>query len=74
MFGSWRYLFKLFGASLFGDRGDKTFRSIREQIDAGRRTGQVLMLGDQIYADDLNFLLPDRRVDEYFRRYREVFS
>ena len=74
VFGSCRYLLRLFGGSLFDGRGDKTFRSINDQIKAGRRTDQVLMLGDQIYADDLNFLLADKGVDEYFRRYRDVFS
>lgn len=74
VFGSCRYLLKLFGGAWFDDRGDKTFRSINEQIDNGKRTDQVLMLGDQIYADDLNFLFPDQGVDEYLRRYRDVFS
>ena len=74
VFGSCRYLLRLFGGSLFDGRGDKTFRSINRQIDKGRRTDQVLMLGDQIYADDLNFLGADSGVDEYFKRYREVFS
>jgi alkaline phosphatase D len=72
--GSCRYLLRLFGGSVFDDRGDKTFRSIVEQIERGRRTDQVFMLGDQIYADDLNFLLPDRAADEYLARYRDVFS
>ena len=35
---------------------------------------QLLMLGDQIYADDLNFLLPDQTLDEYNSRYRDAFS
>ncbi len=74
VFGSCRYLLRLFGGSWFDDRGDKTFRSILEQVDTGRRTDQLFLLGDQIYADDLNFLLPDRAADEYMARYRDVFS
>ena len=74
VFGSCRYLLRLFGGSFFDGRGDKTFRSINRQIKRGRRTDQVLMLGDQIYADDLNFLVPDQGIDEYFKRYRDVFS
>ena len=32
------------------------------------------MVGDQIYADDLNFLAPDNQVDEFLSRYRKVFG
>jgi len=74
VFGSCRYLLRLFGGSWFDDRGDKTFRSILRQIEKGRRVDQILMLGDQIYADDLNFLHADQGVDQYFKRYRDVFS
>ena len=74
VFGSCRYLLKIFGGTLWDKRGDRTFRSVLEQIDGGRRVDFTLMLGDQIYADDLNFLLPDSKVDQYFERYREVFS
>ena len=73
--GSCRYLLRLFGGSWFDNRGDKTFRSIVRQIDQDqRRTDAVLMVGDQIYADDLNVVNPDRRVDKFFKRYREAFS
>lgn len=68
-FGSCRYLLKLFGGTWFDGRGDKAFRQIyKENVD------QVLMLGDQIYADDLNFIAPDKCIDEYLQRYRQVFS
>ena len=79
VFGSCRYLLKIFGATLWDKRGDRTFRSVLKQIegkdeDEPRPVDFTLMLGDQIYADDLNFLLPDSTVDQYFKRYREVFS
>ena len=74
VFGSCRYMLKIFGATLWDKRGDRTFRSVLEQIERGRGVDFTLMLGDQIYADDLNFLLPDSKVDQYFERYREVFS
>lgn len=74
VFGSCRYLLRLFGGAWFDSRGDKTFFSILEQINAGRRTDMVLMVGDQIYADDLNFVSPDTTLDEYNQRYRDVFS
>ena len=74
IFGSCRYLLRLFGGSLFDGRGDKTFRSINRQIDAGKPTDLLLMVGDQIYADDLNFLGPDNQADEFLSRYRKVFG
>jgi alkaline phosphatase D len=74
VFGSCRYLLRLFGGSWFDNRGDKTFRSILRQSDAGQRTDLLLMMGDQIYADDLNFIFPDKSLDEYNERYREAFS
>ena len=74
VFGSCRYLLRLFGGYWFDDRGDKTFRSILRQINQGIQTDLVLMLGDQIYADDLNFITPDKTLDEYNARYREAFS
>jgi alkaline phosphatase D len=74
VFGSCRYMLRLFGRSWFDSRGDKTFRSILEQIEAGIRTDGILMLGDQIYADDLNILAPDVTLDAYNERYREAFS
>jgi alkaline phosphatase D len=74
IFGSCRYLLRLFGGSWFDDRGDKTFRSILTQWEHGRTIDKLLMVGDQIYADDLNFLTPDKQVDEYLARYRDAFS
>lgn len=74
IFGSCRYLLRLFGGSFFDGRGDKTFRSINRQINAGKSTDLLLMVGDQIYADDLNFLAPDNQADEFLSRYRKVFG
>ncbi|MDJ0618812.1 MAG: alkaline phosphatase D family protein [Calothrix sp. MO_192.B10] len=74
IFGSCRYLLRLFGSSWFDDRGDKTFRSVLQQIDSGTPTDALIMLGDQVYADDLNFVAPDKRMDEFCVRYQEVFS
>ena len=74
VFGSCRYLLRLFGGAFMESRGDKTFRSILEQIEGGTNIDKLLMVGDQIYADDLNFLSPDCQVDEFLSRYRDVFS
>lgn len=67
--GSCRYLLRLFGGTFFDDRGDKTFRSVLEQIDKTKQPlDALLMIGDQIYADDLNVLSPDTRIDQYLDR------
>lgn len=73
--GSCRYLLRLFGGVFFDDRGDRTFASILEQLKApGVSTHGMIMCGDQIYADDLNILAPDSSIDQFLRRYRDVFS
>ena len=74
VFGSCRYLLRLYGGTWFDTRGDKTFRSVLSQVDAGVETNLVLMLGNKIYADDLNVISPDQSVDEYNARYRDAFS
>lgn len=73
VFGSCRYVLKLLGGNWFDDRGDKTFRSILRQHH-DNAIDQLLMCGDQIYADDLNFLSADKSLDEYNSRYRKVFT
>jgi alkaline phosphatase D len=72
--GSCRYLLRLFGGAWLDDRGDKTFGSIVEQIAAGRRADAFVMVGDQIYADDLYEYGADRSVDGFFARYRDTFT
>jgi alkaline phosphatase D len=72
--GSCRYLLRLFGGAWFDDRGDKIFRSVLKQIDENQLVDALLMIGDQIYADDLNFVSPDTRLDQFLERYRTVFS
>jgi alkaline phosphatase D len=75
VFGSCRYILRLFGGLWTDSRGDKTFGSILKQIEIkGIRTDSFLMLGDQIYADDLNILHADETVNEYNTRYRLAFS
>lgn len=71
--GSCRYLLRTFFGDIFDDRGDKIFKSIYEQ-SRERRVDGVLMVGDQIYADDLNFFSPDSSLPEFLKRYRTVFS
>jgi alkaline phosphatase D len=72
--GSCRYLLRMFGGAWFDARGDKVFDAILRQIDEGTPTDGLLFVGDQIYADDLGVLFPDRLVDDYLQRYREAFG
>ena len=72
--GSCRYLLKTWLGDFFDDRGDKTFRSILKQIENGTEIHQLIMMGDQIYADDLNAFNPDKTVAQFYRRYRDAFS
>ena len=71
--GSCRYLLRFLG-SWFDGRGDKTFGSVLKQVKDGTPTHALLMVGDQIYADDLRFVSPDSRTQEYFSRYRDAFG
>lgn len=75
VFGSCRYLLKLGPFNFFDDRGDKVFRSIYNQIkDDKVATDLLLMVGDQIYADDLNFVGADSTLGAYNQRYRDSFT
>ena len=74
IFGSCRYLLRLFNNYWYDNRGDKTFRSILQQIDNGHPIDKFLMIGDQIYADDLASVSPDHHIDAYLQRYRAAFS
>ena len=73
--GSCRYLLKLFGGKFFDDRGDKIFRTIDQLFhDRNLPIHQLIMMGDQIYADDLNRLGADKTVDDYLERYKDAFT
>ncbi len=74
VFGSCRYLLRTFFGSFFDNRGDKTFRSIGRQLDGGDEVHQLLMVGDQIYADDLNSFRPDSSIEKFYARYRDAFG
>jgi alkaline phosphatase D len=74
LFGSCRYLLRLFGGSFFDDRGDKTFRSMLGLLEAPNPPNLLMLGGDQIYADDLNVIGADARLEHFFERYRAVFT
>ncbi len=74
IFGSCRYMLNLGGASFFDDRGDKIFRSMLELIEGGSKIDHCMMIGDQIYADDLNFVGPANTIEKFYERYHDAFT
>jgi alkaline phosphatase D len=70
VFGSCRYLSRL---QLADKRGDKTFRSILEDMPSAP-LDLFLMVGDQIYADDFSVLDPDSRLEEFWGKYRDAYK
>jgi alkaline phosphatase D len=74
VFGSCRYLLLKWILHWGEESGDKAFRSILDQMDRQVRTDFLLMVGDQIYADDLANIDPDDHLDEFFKRYRTAFG
>ncbi|MDJ0578485.1 alkaline phosphatase D family protein [Crocosphaera sp.] len=83
IFGSCRYLLRKRGLILnqeesnqfqFKEKGDKTFQAIVEDHVNKNTVNQVIMCGDQIYADDLNVFLAAGELDDFLLRYRVAFS
>ena len=75
VFGSCRYLLLKWILRWGEESGDKAFRSILRQItDDEMRTDCLLMVGDQVYADDFKGIDPDDHLDEYLQRYRVAFG
>lgn len=70
VFGSCRYLLRIRERFFFKAIGDRTFEQIRQSGPIDR----FLMLGDQIYADDLGTFFPDKTLADYNRRYRVAFA
>ncbi|MFN3200244.1 MAG: alkaline phosphatase D family protein [Bradymonadia bacterium] len=74
VFGSCRYMLSILGGHFGDDRGDKAFGSILDQIHDGQITDLLLMVGDQIYADDLGPVAPDETLEAFRARYRAAFT
>ncbi|PYQ45686.1 MAG: alkaline phosphatase [Acidobacteria bacterium] len=72
--GSCRYLLLKWILHWGEESGDKAFRSILEQMAREVRTDCLLMVGDQIYADDFKGIDPDDHLDEFLERYRIAFG
>lgn len=71
--GSCRYLFWDNPLRRDGRLGDYIFRSILKEHGASA-LDFVLFLGDQVYADPLNFLWRSSSPEEYFALYRKAFG
>lgn len=73
--GSCRYLRLTAGIPVLPQLGDRIFASISQLIEGAQPpVSAIMMSGDQIYADDLNLIAPDREYDEIIAKYRAAFS
>ena len=73
--GSCRYLRMTAGIPSAPHLGDRIFASISQLAQqADPPVSAMLMTGDQIYVDDLNFFAPDREYQEILAKYRATFS
>lgn len=73
--GSCRYLRLTAGIPVLPHQGDRIFASISQLIEGAQPpVSAIMMSGDQIYADDLNLIAPDREYNEIIAKYRAAFS
>lgn len=73
--GSCRYLRLTAGLPVLPQMGDRIFASINQLIEGAQpAVSAIMMSGDQIYADDLNLIAPDREYNEFITKYRAAFS
>ncbi|MBV6824343.1 alkaline phosphatase D family protein [Pseudomonas sp. PD9R] len=73
--GSCRYLRMTAGVPSAPHLGDRIFASISNLAQhAEPPLSALLMTGDQVYVDDLNFIAPDREYKEILAKYRTAFS
>lgn len=71
--GSCRYLRLTLGIPSAPHLGDEIFSAIGSLSDNHGLDG-LLMVGDQVYVDDLNIVAPDREYSSITRKYRAAFS
>lgn len=71
--GSCRYLRLTLDIPSRPDLGDKIFNAINGLKASGPLDG-VMMVGDQVYVDDLNIVAPDRSYEDISLKYRAAFS
>ena len=71
--GSCRYLRLTLGVASAPHVGDEIFGAIKSLSDNHGLDG-LLMVGDQVYVDDLNIVAPDREYTAITQKYRAAFS
>lgn len=71
--GSCRYLRLTLGVPSAPEKGDKIFSAISKLASSYPLDG-LLMVGDQVYVDDLNIVAPDREYASITLKYRTAFS
>jgi alkaline phosphatase D len=73
--GSCRYLRITGGVPLFPGLGDRTFAGINSLVaKANPPVSAIMMMGDQVYLDDLNIVAPDRTCKSILFKYRTAFT
>lgn len=73
--GSCRYLRMTFGIPITPERGDRIFAAINTLIQHSETPiDGILMLGDQVYVDDMNIVAPDREYQDILHKYQTAFS
>ena len=71
--GSCRYLRLTLGVPSAPELGDAIFSAI-QSLSAHQPLDALLMIGDQVYVDDLNIVAPDRDYPSIAHKYRCAFS
>ena len=71
--GSCRYLRLTLGSPARPEQGDRIFAAI-QALNATTPLDGLLMVGDQVYVDDLNIVAPDRDFPSISLKYRTAFS
>ena len=71
--GSCRYLRLTLNTPSRPEVGDKIFAAISD-LNTSTPLDGVLMIGDQVYVDDMNIFAPDREYADISRKYRAAFS
>ena len=71
--GSCRYLRLTLGVPSAPELGDAIFSAI-QSLAARQPLDGLLMVGDQVYVDDLNIVAPDRDYPAIAHKYRSAFS
>ncbi|WP_224788313.1 alkaline phosphatase D family protein [Pseudomonas fluorescens] len=73
--GSCRYLRMTLGTPIAPEWGDRIFAAINTLAQHSETPiDGILMLGDQVYVDDMNIVAPDREYQDILHKYQTAFS